>query len=98
MTDLQKYKVHPNYKEGYPNSRDSVVSFVLREVAMVIAPPKEEGESHERRCEDIASAILTMESELVDRWNDRYKHYNKSDEPSNYGLPTQKMLNPKEKR
>lgn len=57
-------KAHPNFKELYRDLEETTVSYVLRRVAMLVSPPKVEGESHERECEALAEAILGMKDEL----------------------------------
>lgn len=57
-------KAHPNFKDLYRDQGETAVSYVLRRVAMLVSPPKVEGESHERECEALAAAILGMKDEL----------------------------------
>lgn len=62
-------KSHPNYKDQTPFAGETLIAYTLRCAAHLVSPPQDPGESYDVECVDIAAGILSLETEITERWN-----------------------------
>lgn len=76
LKTAEALKAHPNYKDIMPFEGESLVAFTLRCSAQLVSPPMYEGEDSEIECIDLAKTILTLEKEIIEKWeNFTDQHY-----------------------
>ena len=64
---------HPNWEMPQPELHEDVITYTLRCAAMLISPPKIEGEDMDTPCEVVADAIRRLADEVRYRWMERKK-------------------------
>lgn len=63
---------HPNFKLPTPNENEGLVAFTLRCAAHLVSPPKEDGESHENECIEVARQILDLRDRVQSAWDAKH--------------------------
>ena len=64
---------HPNFHFPDPNDFSDAISYTIETIALLISPPKLDGEADEFECDYIAYQVREIEGQIKHRWR-RYKN------------------------
>ncbi len=62
---------HPNFELPAPFPGETSIHYALRCAALLISPPKLEGENYSIRCVEVARQIADLEDDLEQLWQER---------------------------
>jgi len=64
-------KDHPNFELPAPRRGETSICYALRCAALLISPPKLEGENYTIACAEVARQIEALEAEVERLWQRR---------------------------
>ena len=65
---VPQLSLHPNWEIPRPQLHEDVIAYTLRCAAMLISPPKIEGENEDTPCEVVADAVQLLADEVRYMW------------------------------
>ena len=65
---VPQLSAHPNFELPFPQHGEDVIAYTLRCAAVLISPPKLDGEDEDTACEIVADAILNLYKPILARW------------------------------
>ena len=70
---VSQLSAHPNWEMPQPEPQEDVIAYTLRCAALLISPPKIEGEDEDTSCEVVANAVKRLAEEVRRVWTETGK-------------------------